>query len=103
MKRALRLISIIAFFFFLFNLQTGRFLTFSNPVIFPAIILSLLLLLVIFEDPKKIDGVIIGAFVGFFWGLFSLSFIGHFFLIFSIAVFLLKLFLYKYVRIPIFI
>jgi cell shape-determining protein MreD len=98
MKDFLSILFYLAFFYLLFLINTIP--NFSNNfyIFFPYLILTILFLVVFFEDPNKKNSFLISGFTGIMWDFFSLKPIGFYFLIFLIATFLMKFFLKNYVR-----
>lgn len=88
----------LIFFYTLALIQTSFLVHFQIFGITLNLILIFVILLTLFEDPKKyfsIWGAIIG---GFFWDIFSTSFIGFHILILAGIVIFIKVIFKKYVR-----
>jgi len=96
--RPIKLFLSIFLFFVLFTLQAGSILTISILIL--SVALPFLWLL--FERAERFDGIILAAFVGFFWDIFSSGPLGYYFSIFVVSAILLKFLFNRYVRIPFF-
>jgi len=98
MKRIIRTLLFIAAFYFLFLFQTGIAFRLGISGPFLCLIIFLLFLLIIFENPQKKDGVIVAIFTGIFWDFFSLKPFGIYALILGISAFFIKFLLEKYAK-----
>ncbi len=98
--RPIKLFFGVLFLLFLFSLQTGPFLPPNSILPILALSLSILFFWILFERPDRPDGVILAAFAGFFWDLFSPDSLGYRFSVLIISAIALKFILSRYVRIP---
>lgn len=98
--RPIKLFLAVLLFFVLFAFQTGSILTMDRLQWILILSVILLFLWLLFERAERPDGIILAAFVGFFWDIFSSGPLGYYFSIFIVSAILLKFLLNKYVRIP---
>ncbi len=84
------LLGVLLYFIFLLEM--------SNLYAFP-FLLVMCFLVNFLEDPSSKTGLYIAFFIGLFWDIYSSNYIGLMALILPIAFYLLKIILFKYVRI----
>jgi len=101
-----KVILLIFAFYFLVLLETS-FLVHFNVFLpklrwYPSLILLAVILLNLFEGPKKSFGIFAAVFGGFFWDIFSTNPIGFHILILVMVALLIKIILGQYVRTPFF-
>ena len=89
--RPIKLSLAVLVFFILFTLQAGS-------ILIPILSVILLFFWLLLERSAQ-DGIILAAFVGFFWDIFTSGPLGYYFSIFIISAIILKFLLNKYVRI----
>jgi len=92
---------IILISYLLVLVQTSLSPHFAFSYKIPNLILISVILFNLFEAPKEKAGLFFAFFGGFFLDIFSENFLGFWILILLIVAFFIKLFLRKYVRIPI--
>ncbi len=98
MRNFLFVLFFILLFYFLFLIQS-TFAFHSNFFsFFPYLILLILFLIVLFEDPNEKKSFVISGFVGVMWDFLSLRPIGFHFIILIILTFFVKFILRNYVR-----
>ncbi len=85
-------------FYFLFLVQTGPAVRLGISEIFFYLILFALLLLIVFENPQKANGIVVAVFVGIMWGLYSFIPFGLHALVLGLLAFSIKTILKNYVR-----
>jgi len=80
------------FLYFIFLIEI------SNLYVFP-FLLIICFLINFLEDPNSRTGLYVAFFIGLFWDIYSSNYIGLMALILPIICYLLKIILFKYVRI----
>ncbi len=98
MKDFLIVLFFVLLFYFLFLFQT-TFAFYANfSCFFPYLILLILFLVVLFENPTSNRAFIISGFTGIMWDFFSLRPLGFYFIFLIILTFFVKFILRNYVR-----
>ena len=94
----LKLIFGIFLLFTFFIAQTSFIVHFTSFPVFLFLSFGFLFIWILFEDPKSSNGVILAAFTGFFWDVFSSSPLGIHLSILVFSAIFLKFILNNYVR-----
>jgi rod shape-determining protein MreD len=95
-----KILILIIFFYLLTLFQTSFLIHFNILGITPNLILIVVLVLNIFEKPKKVNGIFGAGISGFFWDIFSNKPLGFHLLILVIISVLIKVILRRYVQFP---
>ncbi len=98
MKDFLIVLFFILLFYFLFLVQTTFAFYASFSYFFPYLILLILFLVVLFENPTSNRAYVISGFAGIMWDFFSLKPLGFYFVFLIILTFFVKFMLKNYVR-----
>ncbi len=94
-----RIFIFILIAYFLAMIESGLIANFS---LFINLLLLYAILFNLIENPKKEEGLIVSAFCGLFFDIFSSFVFGFYTMIFLVSSIILKLILKKYVRLPVF-